>query len=180
MLLRERLRVAQWCAVGLAALGVSYLTWLAGAPPYIALVLACSFGSYGLLRKTVAVDALVGLGAETLLIAPLGLIYLFSLELTGQGVMQQSWSLLGLLLLGGPLTAIPLALFSFGARRVPYSTVGIVQYIGPTLSLLVAVLVFGEPFPPARAFGFCLIWLALALYAGEGLARSMRARPQPS
>jgi chloramphenicol-sensitive protein RarD len=176
LLLGERLERVQWIAVAIAAAGVSYLTWQAGAPPWIALVLACSFGTYGLLRKTVSVESLVGLGSETLLLAPLGLLYLIASEHAGRGVaLHAAPYVLPLLLGGGPLTAIPLALFAYGARRVAYSTVGIVQYVGPTLQLLLGVFLFGEPFGTERAVGFSLIWTALALYAGHGLWR-MRAR----
>ena len=181
LVLGERLYRVQWLAVAIATAGVSYLTYQAGAPPWIALVLALSFGSYGLLRKTVNVEALVGLGAETLLIAPLGLSYLVADELAGHGVaLHASDFTLPLLVAAGPLTAIPLTLFSYGARRVAYSTVGIVQYLGPTLQLLAGVFLFGEPFGEARAFGFALIWMALAIYAGHGLVRgllSARSRP---
>lgn len=181
--LRERLERVQWFAVAVAAGGVAYLTWLGGRPPWIALGLAGSFGTYGLIRKTVAVEALAGLASETLLIAPLGLAYLVAGELSGHGVGLHAGGItLPLLIFGGPLTAVPLALFSYGARRVPYSTVGIVQYIGPTQQLLLGIFVFGEPFPPARAAGFALIWVALAIYAAHGLlrARSTRLAAVPS
>ncbi len=173
VVLRERLNRVQWLAVGLAASGVGYLTWLAGKPPYIALVLAVSFGSYGLLRKTLPVEALPGLGAETLLIAPLSAAYLVWTELHGQGSLgHASWSVRVLLLLGGPLTAFPLALFAFGARRVAYATVGLVQYIGPSMQLLLGVFLYREPFAPTRALGFVCIWAALAVYAWDGLRRA--------
>ena len=177
LVLRERLRRWQWVAVGLAGVGVAYLTWQARAAPYIALILALSFGSYGLLRKTVAVDAMAGLGAETLMAAPFGIAYLAYVEVQGSG-----WLLTGdiptrsLLALSGALTALPLGLFSYGARRVAYSTVGVIQYIGPTLQLLVGVFLFHEAFPRARALGFSLIWLALVMYALDGLRQRANAR----
>lgn len=170
LVLRERLNRPQQLAVGLAAAGVAYLTWQAGAPPWIALVLACSFSGYGLVRKTVGVDAMAGLGTETLLLAPLGVGYLALMEVQGTGALGNASPLaIVLLLLSGVVTAVPLWLFSFGARRVAYSTVGLVQYVGPTLQLLIGVLVYQERFTPARAVGFGLIWLALALYAANGL-----------
>jgi chloramphenicol-sensitive protein RarD len=172
VVLRERLNRAQWSAVAIAGVGVVYLTWLAGAPPWVALVLALSFGSYGLIRKTVAVDALVGLGAETLLIAPLGLVYIVVCELTGQSALREGPVVCVLLVLGGIITAVPLALFAHGARRVRYSTVGLVQYIGPTIQLLLGVFVFREPFTPATALGYFAIWAALAIYAADGLLRA--------
>ena len=177
--LRERLSRVQWGAVALAASGVAYLTWLAGAPPWIALVLALSFGSYGLVRKTVAVDSLAGLGTETLLLTPFGVAYLVWCELSGQGVLRalSAWPLF-LLMISGALTAIPLALFTYGARRVRLSTVGICQYIGPSIQLALGIALFGEPFGIERATGFALIWSALALYAGNGMwqGRQLAAR----
>jgi chloramphenicol-sensitive protein RarD len=175
VVLRERLNRAQWMAVGLAGAGVVYLTWLAGAPPWVALVLALSFGSYGLIRKTIAVDALVGLGTETLLIAPLGLVYIVVCELTGQSALREGPVICAMLVLGGIITAVPLALFAYGARRVRYSTVGLVQYIGPTMQLLLGVFVFREPFTPATALGYGAIWAALAIYATDGLLRARSA-----
>jgi chloramphenicol-sensitive protein RarD len=177
MVLRERLNRIQWTAVAIAGIGVAYLTWLAGAPPWIALVLATSFGSYGLIRKTVPVDAMTGLGAETLLIAPLGVAYIAICELTGPSVLASAGPLrIAMLILGGLITAVPLFLFSYGARRVRYSTVGLIQYIGPTLQLLIGVWVFHEPFPPAKALGYALIWIALGIYATDGLLAARSAR----
>ena len=175
VILSERLNGVQWTAVAIAASGVGYLTWTAGHPPWISLILAFSFGLYGLVRKLVQVDSLAGFGTETLLLLPMGLGYLVWCEWAGQGVAGQSGISLNLLLaLGGPLTAIPLVLFAFGARRVPYSTIGLLQYIGPTIQLILAVLVFKEPFAGPRVTGFVLIWTALALYAIDGVRRSRR------
>jgi chloramphenicol-sensitive protein RarD len=172
VVLGEVLRPAQWTAVACAALGVAWLTLQSGHVPWIALILAVSFGSYGLLRKTVRVESVAGLAAETTLIAPLGALWLVwqahagSGAFGGAGVQLSAW-----LVAGGVVTAVPLALFAFGARRIPYATVGILQYIGPSLQLATGILVFGEPFPPARLAGFALIWSALVLYAGDGLRR---------
>jgi chloramphenicol-sensitive protein RarD len=175
LVLRERLSRVQWGAVALAAAGVVHLTWLAGAPPWIALVLALSFGSYGLVRKTIAVDALAGLGSETLLLTPFGVAYLIGCELEGSGVLfELPAHTLGWLLCSGALTAVPLALFAYGARHVRYSTVGLVQYIGPSLQLTLGIVLFQEPFSAARAFGFALIWAGLALYAGSGVWQGRR------
>ncbi|MDB5985628.1 MAG: EamA family transporter RarD [Nevskia sp.] len=177
VVLRERLNRVQWSAVALAAAGVIYLTWLSGAPPWIALSLAITFSCYGLIRKMVAVDAITGLGAETLLIAPLGLAYLLWLEAQGSGQFGHAGRYIdSLLFLGGLVTAVPLALFAFGARLIPYSTIGLIQYIGPTLQLLLGVFLFREPFTGARAIGFGLIWAALVVYAAEGLIRARRLR----
>jgi len=178
LLLSERLNAAQWTAVTIAATGVGWLTWTAGHPPWISLTLAFSFGLYGLVRKVIRVDALAGFATETLLLAPLGIAYLIWCELSGIGVVTNgSAGLYALLMAGGPLTAIPLVLFAFGARRIPYSTVGLLQYIGPTIQMFLAVFAFGEPFSGPRVAGFVLIWTALALYAGDGI---WRARKMPA
>jgi chloramphenicol-sensitive protein RarD len=172
VVLGERLRRIQWLSIALAAAGVVYLAWLAQAPPFIALVVAFSFGVYGLIRKTVAVGALAGLAAETLLVLPLGVLYLVGCEWSGTGVIARGDGLsLGLLIASGVITAVPLALFSYGARLVPYSTVGLLQYISPTIQLLFGVYLYGEAFDASRALGFACIWAALALYAAEGLSR---------
>jgi chloramphenicol-sensitive protein RarD len=171
LLLRERLRSMQWLAVSSAALGVAYVGWTSGAPPYVALVLAFSFSTYGLLRKTVAVDALTGLGAETLLIAPFCAPYLIACEATGRGALSQPHSnaVALLLFVSGIVTAVPLWLFAYGARRVPYTTVGLLQYVGPTLQLLLGVWVFHEAFSADRAVGFGLIWSGLVTYSVDAL-----------
>jgi chloramphenicol-sensitive protein RarD len=175
LLLSERLNAAQWTAVTIAAAGVAWLTWTAGHPPWISLTLAFSFGLYGLVRKVISVDALAGFASETLLLAPLGIAYVVWCEFSGSGVLTTGGVGLNLLLMvGGPITAIPLVLFAFGARRIPYSTVGLLQYIGPTIQLILAVFAFGEPFSGPRVAGFVLIWTALALYAADGVWRARK------
>lgn len=175
LVLKEKLRRGQWAAVALAALGVAWLTAQAGAPPWIALALALSFGGYGLLRKTAPLGALEGLAMETLILGPIALAGLAWLALQGQAAYAQAGPGTQLLLAAaGPITAIPLLLFAAGARRIPFALLGLLQYIGPTLQLLVGVLVFGEPFEPARAAGFVAIWAALGLYSAEGFLRSRR------
>jgi len=160
LVLHERLRPLQWAAVALAALGVLWLTLRAGQPPWIALVLAFSFGLYGLIRKTSTLGALEGLTLETLLLAPLALPLLAWWTLRGSGVMAAGNLSLDLwLLLAGPLTALPLLLFAAGARRLPLATVGLLQYISPTIQLALAVWIFREPFDSARLLGFVLIWV---------------------
>ena len=175
LLLSERLNATQWTAVTIAAAGVAWLTWTAGHPPWISLTLAFSFGLYGLVRKVIRVDALPGFASETLILAPLGVGYILWCEFAGSGVVSGgSVGLYLLLIVGGPLTAIPLVLFAFGARRIPYSTIGLLQYIGPTIQLILAVFVFGEPFSGPRVLGFVLIWTALAIYAADGVWRSRK------
>jgi chloramphenicol-sensitive protein RarD len=175
LILSERLTRAQWTAVALAAVGVVYLTVAAGRPPWIALVLAASFGTYGLIRKMVAVDSVPGLATETLLLSPFAVVFLVWVGQRGSGAFAGGDAVIDALLVGSGLaTALPLALFAFGARRIRYSTIGIVQYIGPTLQFLIGVFLFHEPFPRARVIGFGLIWTGLAIYAAEGLWRSRR------
>ena len=173
LVLKERLNRAQWFAVALAGLGVLYLAIVAGRPPWIALSLAASFGMYGLIRKVVAVEAVPGLATETLLLAPFAAAFLVWSQVSGSGALGHSSAQVGALLVGSGLaTALPLALFAYGARLIPLSTVGLVQYIGPTLQFLIGVLVFHEPFTRSRAVGFVLIWAALAIYATDSLWRS--------
>lgn len=178
VLLGERLNRVQWLSVATAASGVAWLTAQAGHVPWIALALAFSFSGYGLIRKLVAVDAITGLASETALIAPLGIGWLLWQQASGAGAFAGNGPFLsGWLIAGGLVTAVPLALFAAGARRIPYSTVGLIQYIGPTLQLLLGVFLFHEAFGAARAAGFVLIWTALALYAGDGLWRARRSAP---
>lgn len=169
LVLHERLRRGQWAAVALAAAGVAWLTWQAGALPWIALALACSFAGYGLLRKTAPLGALEGLAMETLMLGPLAVGVLALLAWQGSArFVDAGLGTQALLLAAGPVTAIPLLLFAAGARRIPFALLGLLQYIGPTLQLLVGVWVFGEPFGASQAVGFALIWAALALYSAEG------------
>ena len=152
---------------------------MAGRPPWIALALAASFGLYGLIRKVVSVESVPGLATETLLLAPLAVGYLAWSEVHGTGALGHStWSINALLVGSGLVTALPLALFAYGARQIPLSTVGLVQYIGPTLQFLIGVLVFREAFSVERGIGFVFIWTALAVYAADGLWRSRKLRAQ--
>jgi chloramphenicol-sensitive protein RarD len=173
--LKEHLNRAQWTAVALAAVGVLYLTLVSGRPPWIALSLAATFGTYGLIRKVVKVESVPGLATETLLLAPFALALLLWSEAHGSGAFGHSSATVHALLVGsGLVTALPLALFAYGARLIPLSTVGLVQYIGPTLQFLIGVLVFHEAFPWTRAIGFAFIWTALAIYAADGAWRARR------
>jgi chloramphenicol-sensitive protein RarD len=176
--LSERLDRTQWIAVGFAAAGVAYLTFIAGHTPWIALMVGSSFALYGLIRKTVSIDALPGLAVETILLAPLAVGYLIWCELHGTAALGHSSGLIdALLLLSGIVTSVPLFLFSYGARRVPYSTIGVIQFIAPSLQLVCGLVVFGEPFESARATGFVLIWLGLLIYMGNALWRARSLRP---
>jgi len=173
LLLKERLRPAQWAAIAVAALGVAWLTWQAGTVPWIALALAVSFGGYGLLRKTAALGALEGLSFETMVLFPVAAAYVIWLTMNGQNafINTGSTSTQLLLMAAGPITAIPLLLFASGARQIPLSVLGLLQYLSPTLQFLLGVWLFHEPFTPDRLVGFALIWAALALFAAEGLLR---------
>ncbi|MFI4879635.1 MAG: EamA family transporter RarD [Steroidobacterales bacterium] len=174
--LKERLNRAQWVAVALASAAVLYLAILAGRPPWIALTLAVSFSLYGLLRKVISVDALPGLATETLVLLPLALAYLVWCQASGTGALTNSGPAIAALLVGsGLVTAVPLFLFAYGARALPYSTVGVLQYIAPSLQLVCGVYLFHESFGATRAAGFALIWLALLIYAADGLWRTRRA-----
>ena len=176
VVLRERLNVAQWSAVGIAAAAVLYLAIATGSTPWIALTVAVSFSTYGLVRKIVHVDALQGLAVETLMLMPLALGYLLWCESMGTGALGHSSPLVNTLLVGcGAITAIPLFLFAFSARLIPYSTVGLLLYITPSLQLLFGIFLYHEPFAGARAQGFALIWLALLIYAGDGMWRARAA-----
>jgi len=167
--LKERPRAGQWLAVAVAAAGVLWLALQAGHVPWVALLLAVTFGLYGLLRKVGALGALEGLALETMVLAPAAAGGLLWWALQGEGsLVQGSARDIGWLLLAGPLTAVPLLLFAAGARRVSMATMGVLQYISPSLQLLVGVWLYGEPFAPARAIGFGLIWAALLLYGLEG------------
>ena len=167
--LHERPRPGQWLAVAVAAAGVLWLTVQAGRLPWIALVLALSFGFYGLLRKVAVLGALEGLALETLVLAPVAAAVLGWWAWQGQGaLLQADVPTLGWLLLAGPLTAVPLLLFAAGARLIPLATLGILQYISPSLQFALGVWFFHEPFQPARLAGFVLIWAALCVYTAEG------------
>ncbi len=180
-LLGERLHSVQWLCVALAACGVGWLTFSAGHLPWIGLLLGISFGSYGLLRKTAPLGALEGLAVETLVMLPAACAFLL---VPGSGsshaFTSDSLTLSLLLVAAGPVTAIPLLLFAFGARRIPLSIVGLLQYIGPSIQLLLGIWLYHEPFGNEKLTGFALIWGALALFSADGLWRAWRqSQPQP-
>ena len=173
--LHERLRRPQWVALGMALAGVLWLAILAGHPPWIALVLASSFGVYGLLRKVATLGALEGLTLETLMLTPPALLALAWLWSQGTGAFPAPDLASDLWLVGvGPVTAVPLLLFAAGARRIPLATLGMLQYLSPTLQLLLGVLLFHEPFSALRLAGFGFIWAALLIYSIDGWQQSRR------
>jgi len=171
--LHERLRRIQWFALSLATLGVLWLTFQAGQLPWIALVLALSFGAYGLLRKIATLGALEGLTLETMVLLPAAIVGFWYLQASGSARFPTPDTSTNLWLLGvGPLTAVPLLLFAAGARRLPLATLGLIQYLSPTLQFLIGIWVFHEPFSALRMVGFGLIWAALVLYSIDGWRRS--------
>ena len=181
LFLREKLRLAQWLPVGLAILGVVYLTLSYGELPWIALVLAFTFAFYGLIKKTLRLGPFHSFTLEVGGMALPALAYLLYLERAGQGAFgHQGGTTTALLALTGVVTALPLLWFATAARRIPFSTLGLLQYVTPTLQFLLGVLVYGEPFTPARMVGFALIWAALLLYSLEGIVvRRRTARMTP-
>lgn len=177
--LRERPRPVQWAAVALAGAGVLWLTVLGGQLPWVALTLALSFGFYGLMRKIAPLGALEGLALETVLLAPLAGAALMWWGVQGSSSFAQaSMAGMALLMFAGPLTALPLLLFAAGARRIPLTTLGLLQYIAPTLQFMLGIWLYHEPFSGSRVAGFALIWLALLLYSAEGLWQSRRNSAQ--
>ena len=179
---QERLGGVQWAAVGLAALAVGILTWGLGVAPWIALILAGTFGLYGLVKKRLAAGPVVSVTAEVLLLLPVALIWLWGLhsgswsEGRPGALFAGDWATSLLLITAGPMTAGPLILFSYASRRAAMSTIGLVQYLNPTLQFGCAVLIFAEPMTMWHGIAFPLIWLALGLYSGAALAGERRSR----
>lgn len=173
-LLKEKLTRAQGIAVGLAAIGVSVLAIGAASGLWISLGLAGTFATYGLLRKIAPVESLEGLTIETVLLAPVAAIYL--LWLGPASAFGDTAGVSTLLALGGIVTAVPLLLFAAAARRLRYSTLGLLQYLAPTIQFLLAVLAYGEPLTTAHLICFALIWIGLGIYAADGLRRAPSRR----
>jgi chloramphenicol-sensitive protein RarD len=177
--LREKLRAWQWLPIGLAAVGVIYVAASYGQFPWIALTLAVSFGTYGLIKKTAPLGSLYGLTLETGLLFIPAVVFLVYMEGQGQGAFLHSGLTKDLLMAGaGVVTTIPLLLFASAAQRIPLSTVGILQYITPTMQFLLGVLVYREPFNRSHLIGFCIVWLALVLFWGEGFLEGRRKKSE--
>jgi chloramphenicol-sensitive protein RarD len=180
LVLKERLRPLQWVAISCAAAGVALMLVRVGRPPWIALTLAATFGAYGLLRKKSPLGPLTGLGLETLLLAPFAAAFVVWQQSTGAGALGRvSIGEHILLVSAGVVTAVPLLLFAYGARRIRLSTLGLLQYIAPTVQFALGVWVFREPFSPDRAAAFAFIWCGLALYTADNLWAQRRA-PVPA
>ncbi len=181
LVLRERLSLPAALAVALAAAGVANLAWQTAGFPWVSLFLAFSFGIYGLVRKLTPVGPLEGLAVETALVAPLALGYLAWLGLADSGHFAAAGLGVSLLLvLAGPVTAVPLVLFAAGAKRLRYATIGFLQYLAPSMHFALAVLVFAEPFDTAQLVTFACIWAALAIFTADSLRRHRRLRRQAS
>jgi len=179
LVLHERLRPVQWAAIACAAFGVALLLLRVGRLPWIALTLAATFGAYGLLRKKSPLGPLTGLGLETLLLAPFAGAFLLWQHHTGAGALGRVSTPEHLLLVSvGVVTAVPLLLFAYGARRIRLATLGLLQYIAPTVQFTLGVWVFHEAFSPERAAAFAFIWCGLALYTADNLW-THRSGPAP-
>jgi chloramphenicol-sensitive protein RarD len=175
IVLRERLRPLQWCAVALAAAGVLHLTFGYGSLPWIAIGLALSFGSYGLVKKKAPLDSLAGLTLETGIVVVPAAAYLFAVQANGHGAFLHSGVRTDLLLVGGgPVTVVPLVLFASAVRRVTLTTVGLLQYIAPTIQFFLGVFLYGEPFAGTRLIGFVIVWTACVLFSVDGLRARAR------
>lgn len=179
LVLRERLNRSQMLAVAVAAAGVTWLGLALGTPPWVALALACSFGLYGLVRKLAPFPALHGLAVESGVLLVPAVLYLLWCESSGTGAFLHGRLIDDVLMvLGGPVTAIPLVLFAYGAQRVSMTLLGVLQYIAPTVALVIGVLWMHEPFGVARQIAFGAIWVALAIFTVDGVRRYRRARPE--
>ncbi|MSU71962.1 MAG: EamA family transporter RarD [Opitutus sp.] len=175
-LLHEQLRRLQWIAIAFAAGGVAWLIIQLGHAPWIALGLAASWSAYSLLRKRSPLGSLVGLTVETVLISPLALTFLVGLYVTGSGFFGRADLRTNLLIMSsGVITAIPLLLFAFGARCIRMSTLGLLQYVAPTVQIVLGLLVYHEPFSRERAESFGLIWFGLVLYTVDSLLLQRRS-----
>lgn len=178
VVLGERLGRLQWLAVALATLGVAWLTWHSGRPPWIAFGLALSFGLYGLLRKMVVVEAVAGLGVEGLFLVAPALAWVLWAE-AGHGggfVSGWGWGNDVLLVFAGVVSAVPLMAFAYGVRRIPLSVVGLLQYITPTLQFVAGVLLLREPFSATQLVGFGCIWVGLLIFAAASIRAAAKAR----
>lgn len=186
VLFAERLSVSQWMAVALAGIAVALLTWGLGVLPWISLLIAFSFGLYGVAKKRLSAGPVVSVTAEVAMLSPIAVLVIMAFGTTGGAGIDRIMQLgqpgglsladMGLLLLSGPLTALPLILFSAAARKVPLATVGLVQYINPTLQFLCATLVFAEPVSRWHAIAFPVIWGALVIYTMSVFRQDRAAR----
>jgi len=177
LVFHERLRPAQIAALALVIVGIVYLTIFYGRFPWISLTLATSFALYGLLHKKATEPVLTGMLLETVVVFPVALAFLIWLEIHGGGQFIHAGPTQSLLLAGsGVVTSLPLFLFNFAAQRIPLSLIGLLQYLSPTITLLLGLFIYHEEFPRDRLIGFSLIWLALLLYLAESGLRRLRRK----
>jgi chloramphenicol-sensitive protein RarD len=176
LFLGERLRKLQWAAVFIAFSAVMMEIISFGSIPWISLALASSFGIYGLMRKKINIDAISGLFVETLFLLPFALIYVFVIDNSSLSLLTSDWQLTALILSAGIVTTLPLLAFSAAAIRIPLSTLGFIQYIGPSLMLFLAVYLYEEPFAVEKAFTFTLIWFALIVYTFDSARHGFKKR----
>ena len=179
VILKEKLRVGQWGALLVALSGVLYLTFSYGRFPWIGMTLAITFALYSLLRKTAALASLEGLFCEfALLLVPAGTLLGYQAYCGESGFLAHSQTITLMLVGTGLITSLPLLLFVFGAQRISMTSIGLLQYLAPTIQFLLGFLLFKEPFPPAKMIGFSLIWAALILFSLEGLAQNLQQQNQ--
>jgi len=177
VVLHERLRRLQWVALGVATAAVLVIAVGDGRVPWLGLCLAASFATYGLIKKTVPLPATASLTAEGMVLVPVAAVYIVALQLAGTGTLTAHGAgHVALLMSAGPVTAVPLLLYGASARRIPLTTLGTLQYLAPTLQLLLGVAVLGEAMPTERWVGFGLVWLALVVFTVDLL----RSRPRPT
>lgn len=173
VILRERLRAPQWTAVAIAGVGVLIIGIAEGAAPWIGIILALSFGSYGLLKKLAGAGAVTGLTVETLVLLPVAGLALGYFEVQGSAAVTSSgWGMGVLLALLGPVTAIPLMWYAAAANRLPLATLGVLQYSTPTVIFILGITVFGDAVNTGEWIGFTLIWVALAIFSTDAIRRS--------
>lgn len=177
LLLRERLRVGQWVAVAVAVVAVGVLTFSYGRLPWISLALALSFGFYGLIKKQVGAGAVPSLTVETAVIAPIALVVMVAMASSESSALTSDgpWTVVLLILLG-PVTALPLLAFGGAATRIPLSTLGLMQYLTPVVQFILGVVVFGEAMTTTRWIGFVLVWLSLVIISIDGLRNARTNR----
>jgi len=179
--LRERLRPLQWIPVGIAAIGVGYLTFVYGRLPWIALSLAFSFGFYGFVKKLSPLGSLYGLTLETGIVFPIALIYLMFVGFNGTGAFLQDGTTVDLFLIGaGVVTTIPLLMFASAAKQIPLTIIGLLQYVAPTMQFLIGIFIYKEPFDQSHLVGFGIVWVALIIFAVESyFSNRLIAQPIP-
>lgn len=177
LIFSEKLRPAQWVAVAIAACGVAVMTFAFGRVPWVALALCITFACYSVIRKKVAIDSRAGFLVEVALLAPVALAWLtwFAQTPDGRWLGEGGWDI-AMLMAAGPITAIPLILYALAAKRLRFSTIGMMQYIGPTIQFLIAVLVFKESFGATHAVAFGFIWTALIVFTADSLMGDAKAR----